>query len=136
MGAEDQVEQLEDKVKILLSEVNERKNNRDPIFENRGPETYMPIGHYLFMKKKEFEFGESIKNSEHQWVSQILVKSLEILGDLKARNLKNEQLKQKVLSHHSLSNYFAQVADCLTSGIFDQWKLATDLVAPQQNGDS
>ena len=45
--------------------------------------------------------------------------------------------QQKVLSHHNLSNYFAQVADCLTSGIFDQWKLATDdLGAPQQNGDS
>ena len=144
--AEDQVEELEVKVENLLSEVNERKNIRDPMFQNRGPETYMPIGHYLFMKKKEFEFGqsdlhvfefeESIEKSEHQWVGQILVKSLEILGDLKVRNLKNEQLKQKILSHHKLSNYFAQVADCLTSGIFDQWKLATDLAAPQQNGDS
>ena len=144
--AEDQVEQLEVKVENLLSEVNERKNIRDPMFQNRGPETYMPIGHYLFMKKKEFEFGqsdlhvfefeESIEKSEHQWVGQILVKSLEILGDLKVRNLKNEELKQKILSHHKLSNYFTQVADCLTSGIFDQWKLATDLGLAQQNRDS
>jgi hypothetical protein len=143
--AEDQVEQLEVKVKKLLSEVNERKNIRDPMYQNRGPETYMPIGHYLFMKKKEFEFGqsdlhvfefeESIGKSEHQWVGQILVKSLEILGDLKVRNLRNEDLKQKILSYHKLSNYFAQVADCLTSGIFDQWKLATDLGPAKQNGD-
>ena len=133
---------MEVKVENLLSEVYKRKNIRDPMFQNRGPKTYMPIGHYLFMKKNGqsdlhvFEFEESIEKSEHQWVGQILVKSLEILGDLKVRNLKNEQLKQKILSHHKLSNYFAQVADCLTSGIFDQWKLATDLVAPQQNGDS
>ena len=144
--AEDQVEELEVKVENLLSEVNERKNIRDPMFQNRGPETYMPIGHYLFMKKKEFEFGqsdlhvfefeESIEKSEHQWVGQILVKSLEILGDLKVRRGFNKELTQKILSAHDLGNYFTQVADCLTSGIFDQWKLATDLGAPQQNGDS
>ena len=143
---EDEVEQLEIKVKNLMSEVNERKNIRDPMFENRGPETYMPIGHYLFMKKKVFEFGqsdlhvfefeESIEKSEHQWVGQILVKSLEILGDLKVRRGFNKELTQKILSAHDLGNYFTQVADCLTSGIFDQWKLATDLGAPQQNGDS
>ena len=140
--AEDEVEQLEIKIKNLMSEVNERKNIRDPMFENRGPETYMPIGHYLFMKKKVFEFGqsdlhvfefeESIEKSEHQWVGQILVKSLEILGDLKVTRGFNKELSQKVLSAHDLDNYLTQVADCLTNGIFGQWELATDLGPPQQ----
>ena len=135
-----QEEQLVAKVENLITEVNKRKVLRDPLLQNRGADTYMPIGNFLFMKKKDsgksdlhvFEF----ENSDHQWIGQILVKSLEILGDLKVRNLKNEQLKQKILSAHNLGNYFTQVADCLTSGIFDQWKLATDLGAPQQNGDS
>ena len=135
-----QEEQLVAKIENLITEVNRRKVLRDPVLQNRGADTYMPIGNFIFMKKKDSEKSDlhvfEFENSDHQWIGQILVKSLEILGDLKVRNLKNEELKQKILSHHKLSNYFAQVADCLTSGIFDQWKLATDLGLAQQNRDS
>ena len=96
---------------------------------------------FMFMKKKDsgqsdlhvFDFEESIVDSEHQWISQILIKSLENLREVKIR--RGLQCDH-ILSAHGLGNYFAQVADCLTSGIFDQWKLATDLGTPQQNGDS
>ena len=135
-----QEEQLVAKVENLISEVNKRKVLREPVLQNRGADTYMPIGNFLFMKKKDsrnsdlhvFEFD----NSDHQWIGQILVKSLEILGDLKVRRGFNKELTQKILSAHDLGNYFTQVADSLTSGIFDQWKLATDLGPPQPNGDS
>ena len=142
-----QEEQLVAKVENLISEVNKRKVLRDPVLQNRGADTYMPIGNFLFMKKKDsgksdlhvFEF----ENSDHQWIGQILVKSLEILGDLKVRKFKNAELAHKILSDHGLHNYFAQVTNCLTSGVHDnlmQWKLATDMkkmlekinVPPQQ----
>ena len=91
------------------------------MFQNRGPKTYMPIGHYLFMKKNGqsdlhvFEFEESIEISEHQWVGQILVKSLEILGDLKVRNLKNE-------AENSVTPQIKQTF-CSSCRLFDQWNI-------------
>ena len=144
-----QEEQLVAKVENLITEVNKRKVLRDPVLQNRGADTYMPIGNFIFMKKKGsgksdlhvFEFD----NSDHQWIGQILVKSLEILGDLKVRkHFKNSVLAEKIMSDHGLHNYFAQVTNCLTSGVHDnlmQWKLATDVKKmlekingpPQQN---
>ena len=143
-----QEEQLVAKVENLITEVNKRKVLRDPVLQNRGADTYMPIGNFIFMKKKDsgksdlhvFEF----ENSDHQWIGQILVKSLEILGDLKIRKFKkNAELAHKILSDHGLNNYFTQVTNCLTSGVHDnlmQWKLATDVKkmlkkinGPQQN---
>ena len=134
-----QEEQLVAKVENLISEVNKRKVLRDPVLQNRGADTYMPIGNFIFMKKKGsgksdlhvFEF----ENSDHQWIGQILVKSLEILGDLKVRKFKNAELAHKILSDHGLHNYFAQVTNCLTSGVLDnlmQWILATDVENSQE----
>ena len=135
-----QEEQLVAKVENLITEVNKRKVLRDPVLQNRGADTYMPIGNFIFMKKKDsgksdlhvFEF----ENSDHQWIGQILVKSLEILGDLKIRKFKkNAELAHKILSDHGLNNYFTQVTNCLTSGVHDnlmQWKLATDLENSQE----
>ena len=135
-----QEEQLVAKVENLITEVNKRKVLRDPVLQNRGADTYMPIGNFIFMKKKDsgksdlhvFEF----ENSDHQWIGQILVKSLEILGDLKVRKFKkNAELAHKILSDHGLNNYFAQVTNCLTSGVHDnlmQWKLATDMENSQE----
>ena len=128
------------KVETLINEVNKRKVLRDPVLQNRGADTYMPIGNFIFMKKKEsgksdlhvFEF----ENGDHQWIGQILVKSLEILGDLKFRKFKkNADFAHKILSDHGLHNYFAQVTNCLTSGVYDnlmQWKLATDVENSQE----
>ena len=135
-----QEEQLVAKVENLITEVNKRKVLRDPVLQNRGADTYMPIGNFIFMKKKDsgksdlhvFEF----ENSDHQWIGQILVKSLEILGDLKVRKFKkNAELAHKILSDHGLNNYFTQVTNCLTSSVHDnlmQWKLATDLENSQE----
>ena len=117
-----QEEQLVAKVENLITEVNKRKVLRDPVLQNRGADTYMPIGNFIFMKKKDsgksdlhvFEF----ENSDHQWIGQILVKSLEILGDLKLRkHFKNAELVHKIQSDHDLQNYFAQVTNCLTSAV-------------------
>ena len=137
--AEDQEEQFAAKVENLITEVNKRKVLRDPMLQNRGADTYMPIGNFIFMKKKDSGKSDlhvfKFENSDHQWIGQILVKSLEILGDLKVRNLKNAELAEKILSAHGLGNYFAQVANCLTSGVHDnlmQWKLATDVENSQE----
>ena len=67
-----QEEQLVTKVENLITEVNKRKVLRDPVLQNRGADTYMPIGHYMFMKDKGsgqsdlhiFEFEESVEKSE------------------------------------------------------------------------
>lgn len=134
---ENKKRQFEDELENVLEELKKRRRMIDePLHENRGTDTYMPIGHFIFMKKKDtgqsdlhvFDLKESIEDSEHQWVCQILVKPLEILGDVYVINNPIKQAK-KIMSAHGLDNYFAQVANCLSSGDHDtltQWKKATD----------
>ena len=129
---------LEVKLENVLIALNERKNLiNEPLYENRGSNTYMPIGHFILMKKKEsgqselhvFDLEESMEDSEHQWVSQILVKFLEIIGEVYVFNKPLKQAKKIVSAHALEENYFAQVANCLSSGVydnFDDWKSATE----------
>ena len=129
-------------IENVLVELEKRKKMIDkPLFENRGTDTYMPIGHFIFMKKRDssqslhvFDFEESIEKSEHQWIGQILIKSLEILGDLHVGEVENTA--EKMRSAHGLEkNYFAQVANCLSMGKHDnfmKWKSATDGGNPQE----
>ena len=134
---EDQKAELVAKLDGLLVELDERKKMIDkPLFHNRGNDTYMPMGHFIFMKKKGssqslhvFDFEESIEKSEHQWICQILVKSLENLGKVKV--IPFIPIKyDHILSNHNLEkNYFAQVTNCLSMGKHDnfmKWKSATD----------
>ena len=131
---ENQKGELRAAIENVLAELEKRKKMIDkPLFENRGPDTYMPIGHFIFMKKQDssqslhvFDFEESIEKSEHQWIGQILIKSLENLGKVSVIPPKYDH----ILSEHGMEkNYFAQVTNCLTSGEYDnlmQWKLETD----------
>ena len=131
---ENQKVELRAAIENVLVELEKRKKMIDkPLFENRGTDTYMPIGHFIFMKKQDssqslhvFDFEESIEKSEHQWIGQILIKSLENLGKVTVIPPKYDH----ILSEHGLEkNYFAQVTNCLTSGLHDnltQWKLETD----------
>ena len=118
-----------------------KKLINQPLLQDRGNDTYMPIGHFIFMKKKasgqsdpksdlhvfDFEESKSIEDSEHQWIGQILIKSLKNLRKVKIRlGVKYDHI---LLAHGLKENYFPQVSYCLTSGVHDnlmQWKLETD----------
>ena len=122
---ETQEAELLTKLKNVLLEVKKRKKFiNQPLLQGRGNDTFMPIGHFMFMKKKDsgqsdlhvFGFEKSIVDSEHQWISQILIKSLENLREVEIR--RGLQCDH-ILSAHGLDNYFAQVANCLTSGVHD-----------------
>ena len=132
---ENQKVELRAAIENVLVELEKRKKMIDkPLFENRGTDTYMPIGHFIFMKKSNssqslhvFEFEESIEKSEHQWIGQILIKSLKNLRKVKIR--RGLQCDHILLAHGLKENYFPQVSYCLTSGVHDnlmQWKLETD----------
>ena len=130
------------KLENALLEVKKRKKLiNQPLLQDRGNDTYMPIGHFIFMKKKasgqsdpksdlhvfDFEESKSIEDSEHQWIGQILIKSLKNLRKVKIR--RGLQCDHILSAHGLKENYFPQVSYCLTSGVHDnlmQWKLETD----------
>ena len=132
-------EEVLDKLKNVLLQVDNRKKKKNlTLLQRRGKNTYMTIGHFIFMKNQDsspslhvFDFEESIEKSEHQWIGQILIKSLGNLGKVTVIPPKYDH----ILAAHGLDNYFAQVANCLTSGVHDnlmQWKLATDVEKSQE----
>ena len=137
-----QPESSEEKVKLekiasdLTKEIAKKTGNLHSLFENILPETYMPIGNYIFMKGSdlhEFSFKEG---SDHQWIGQILVESLKILKRIHSKHLitfgysgENKQVFEEILKNHSIETYGSQMTECLTNGVHDNfmsWKMESD----------
>ena len=129
-------EAIEQMASKLAEQISKNKENFDPLFKKISPETYMPIGNYIFMKDSnlhEFEFGQGF---DHQWIGQILAESLKILKRLHFKHYltggysgENYQVFGEILYNHSLDTYGSQMTGCLTNGVHDNfmwWKMETD----------
>ena len=130
-------EQIKQIASNLAEQISKNKGKFDPLFEKISPETYMPIGNYIFMKDSdlhEFSFEQSF---DHQWVGQILAESLKILKRLHSKHFltsgysgENKQVFGEILDNHSLETYGSQMTGCLTNGVHDNfmwWKMETDI---------
>ena len=115
----EQKNEFDEIVKRLAKQIAERKGTYNPLFEKIRPETYMPIGTYIFMKDSElYEFPFS-QGSDHQWVGQLISESLKIL----------RSAVPDVLKNHAVDTYGSQMTRCLTNGVHENfmfWKMESD----------
>ena len=116
----EQKKEFDEIVKRLSKQISEKKGTYNPLFEKINPETYMPIGAYIFMKDSElYEFPFS-PGSDHQWIGQLISESLKIL-----RNA----VPKAILKNHSVDTYGSQMTQCLTNGVHENfmfWKMESD----------
>ena len=130
-------EKIEQIASNLAEQIAKNKGNFDPLFEKIYPETYMPIGNYIFMKDSDMHEFSFEQGFDHQWIGQILAESLKILKRLHSKHIltagysgENKQVFGEILDNHSLETYGSQMTGCLTNGVHDNfmwWKMETDL---------
>ena len=115
----EQKKEFDEIVERLAEQIAEKKGTYNPLFEKISPETYMPIGTYIFMKDPElYEFPFS-QGSDHQWVGQLISESLKILRSAVPDVLKNQ----------AVDTYGSQMTRCLTNGVHENfmfWKMESD----------
>ena len=120
----------------LSKEIAKKKGNLHALFEKILPETYMPIGNYIFMKGSDLHEFSFKQDSDHQWIGQILIESLKILNRIHSKHLitigytgENKQVCEEILKNHAIETYGSQMTECLTNGVHDNfmsWKMESD----------